>query len=132
MDTQDEYLVYIDEGRTHRYYKNKILHREAGPAYVCTIDVAKYTNLVDEDLYKKVYEPVVKTVKKEVKTENGDLLNQVFQLYELPIKSTYYGSSYYLEGVRYNKDEFEIMVLKQKLEKELSQENKIEPKRAKL
>ncbi len=129
MDIKDEYLVYIDEGKTHRYYKNKKLHREAGPAYVCTIDVEKYTNLSDEDLYKKVYEPVVPKIKG---TQPLDINGEIFLIYSSPIKSTYYGSYYYLEGIKYSKEDFEKIMFKNNLEKELPQEEKVTSKRPKL
>lgn len=122
MSSNDEYIVYIDEGKTSRYYKNKKLHREAGPAYVCTIDKEKYTNLSDEDLYRKVYKPVIP--EEEVKAFHIDY----FHLsggnsipVASPFKSTYYGSYYYLEGIKYSKKEFDTILFKNKMECELSQ-----------
>jgi len=56
---QDQYLVYARNDGTMFYYKNKKLHRDAGPAIVIAKDIQNYSNLGDEDLYKKSISPVI-------------------------------------------------------------------------
>ncbi len=59
MEKKDEYLVYTRKDGTIFHYKNKKLHRDAGPAVVVPKDIEKYSNLGDKDLYKKSISPVI-------------------------------------------------------------------------
>lgn len=118
----DKYLCYIHEDETSRYYKNENLHREAGPAIVFSKDKEKYTNLGDEGLYKKTYEPVVS--EREEKT----LISIVVYL----MSQAYNDSEFYLQGKKYSKEEFNIIMFKEKMDKELAQLGKSNNKKPKL
>jgi hypothetical protein len=84
MTTDDEYLVYTGHHNTTFYFKNKKLHREAGPAIICRKDnnKKKFEGLKDESLYTRVFEPI---------EQNEEMLFHVI----------YCDSNYYLDGVRY-------------------------------
>lgn len=126
MKNKDEYLAYTRKDGTIFYYKNKKLHREAGPAIVIHEEFKKYTNLEDEGLYKKVTNPVIVSSSNdfEIKTlPNGD-----FMVYERSI--TYYvGSSHYINGIFYSEQQFNAIKLKEYLDKTISKsEDKEETK----
>lgn len=123
MDTQDEYVFYDKEDGARFYFKNKKLHREAGPAIVVPNEREKYINLIDESLYKPI--PVVKTQSissqsyyEDVFSENGSVYrpNLIYNLYAVP------KSEYYLDGTNYPEKKFNVLVLKNQLENQLGQQ----------
>ena len=116
MTTDDEYLVYTGHHNTTFYFKNKKLHREAGPAIVCKKDnnKKKFEGLGDEGLYTRVFEPVFEPNEKS----SDSLLYIVYHC----------DSVYYLDGVRYSsKQEMDAFMLNNELEKNLkpSQDKKM-------
>jgi hypothetical protein len=123
MENKDEYLVYTRNDRTRFYYKNKKLHREAGPAVVIYEEYNKYLNLGDENLYKRTTESVEKTNSDDFLVEclpNGNFV----VLKDPPIY--YLTSYYYLNGIEYTEQEFNAIILKEKLCKELAEKDKEE------
>lgn len=110
---KDEYLVYNNpNSNADFYYKNKKLHREAGPAIVINKDKDKYSNLSDYKLYKRVTEPVVPET----------MLTYVVQDYQQDIKFVKrpfipHCSAYLLEGRDYEKAEFDAIILEKELSK---------------
>lgn len=110
---EDEYILEILDKKDYKYYKNGKLHREAGPAAftIYTKGFNKFLNLDDKDLYKE---------KETNSPPNSNPIMFGFSKY------------YYLEDVRYQEQEFYIIVSKINLEKELSQENQNESKRPKI
>jgi hypothetical protein len=121
MENQDEYILKIQDDGTRFYYKNNKLHREAGPALINRRDVEKFSNLVDEHLYKEVHK---KRPKKELKmvtieTENGPIFT-----YEGPIEY-HYSTEYYLDGKTYQEEEFNAILLEKELPKQDGQSKKM-------
>jgi len=137
MNNEDEYIVYVEEIGNRFYYKNGKLHREAGPAYVPWCDKEKYTGLSDQDLYKlkcrkhvddpqykSVYyidEPMFPYLDKaglpvKIKLTEKQLEDK------LRIRPKY--PCYHLEGIEYQKEEFDAIIL----DKELSTNSKIKQK----
>lgn len=110
---EDKYTLEILDKTGYKYYKNGKLHREVGPAVfsIHVKDFNKFLNLDDKDLYKE-----------EERTSPPNSNPIMFGPNEY----------YYLEDVRYQKQEFYIIVSKINLEKELSQENQNESKRPKI
>ncbi len=116
METKDEYILKIYENGkgAHYYYKNGKLHREAGSAILNPLEVKMYTDEPDKNLYRKEIVPDMSPNK----TQGNDPFG-------LGIKTMYYSiAQLYLEGVRYNRPEFEKMVKilqeKRQLEAELN------------
>jgi hypothetical protein len=117
MTTDDEYLVYTGHHNTTFYFKNKKLHREAGPAIICRKDnnKKKFEGLKDESLYTRVFEPIA---------QNEMLFNVI-----------YCDSCYYLDDVRHTEQEFNNLVKIKQLNKELQEDlprNKKETKSLKI
>lgn len=134
MSNQDEYLVYTKSIGTKLYYKNKKLHREAGPAIVIPEDIDKYKQLSDSDLYIPTDQPVETVTVKSNDEKRDDstkittmkILKQRWSslplIYTLedPIEYNYdFFSSYWLEGKSYSKEEFTSIMLKKEMEQEL-------------
>jgi len=123
----DEYILRVYENGTgaHYYYKNGMLHREAGSAILNPFEVKRYTEEPDKDLYRK-----------EIVEDMSPNKTQANDPFGLGIKTMYYSISHlYLEGVRYNRPEFEKMleILKQKRQLEAELNQSIEkPKKVKL
>jgi hypothetical protein len=122
MESQDEYLVYVKSNGMRFYCKNKDLHRENGPAIVSEQDNAEY-EILDKHLYKEVAQPYAKWPHIKVERYKNLYTNIVF--------STSCGPNYYLNGISYSKEDFDIIILKNKLEKELPY-NLEQPKKAKI
>ena len=95
---EDQYLILVENGFYH-YYKNKKLHREAGPAFFSEEYKDEYLKLGDENIYQ------LTTEKTEIIT------NLVLQYMGVTL--------YYLNGVFYEKEIFEKIVLNNQLNKEL-------------
>jgi hypothetical protein len=128
MNTKDEYTVEIMNGFLYRYFKNGKLHREAGPATFSTQN-KQYINLGDEHLYivkiisnnsaadtfQGLYQHLMTT---EVKgsSANSTMTTVLKSFNELM-------TSYHLDGVRYDKNEFDILILKRNLSNELIDNN---------
>lgn len=100
----------------HFYYKNGLLHREAGPAILSRFKRRFFQNLGDEGLYKEEilqgnspsdYEP-------EIITELSENIDN--------ISDTMMVAIYYLEGQAYTSDEFKDIKAKLDLKKELYSE----------
>lgn len=134
MNDKDEYLVYTKENGDRLYYKNKKLHRETGPAIIVKEDINKYLNLPDANLYIPTNTPVeVKDTNKN-KTKSTtmydmknlkDILFSNPNVYSIedPIEYKFLIipiSSYWLEGKKYTKEEFNSIMLKKELDQELS------------
>lgn len=151
MEKEDEYLVFVRKGDGSRfYYKNRKMHREAGPAIVCPTEIEKYTGLSDEGLHKetvidlliidsgaevstinleKLYEFTVVEDSKEITMSipNG----QSFVVIEAP--SAYFmGSLYYLDGIKLSEKEFDASILRNKIENELEQTSSTTNKKPKI
>lgn len=99
---KDKYQVYIRKEGTRVYYKNGLIHREAGPAVVRVEDIELYTNLSDKGLHEETFKQVA---------------NDMFCASHKDYKSNV--SSYFLEGKLYEQDEFDIIIFNKRLEKEL-------------
>lgn len=100
---KDEYFILLRNG-FYYYYKNKELHREAGPAFFAEEYKDDYFYLDDKNIYK------INDGKKEIIT------NLVLEIIGMP--------SYFLNGVGYEKEKFEKIVLSNQLNKELTNNNK--------
>lgn len=98
----DEYIIE-NNGLSLTYLKNEKIHREVGPAMFFIEDKHKYN--IEED--KHLYE--------EIKCE--------FSLYSDIVMTLQANSmnleQYYLDGVEYSKEEFNIIMLEKELNKEL-------------
>jgi len=128
----DKYTLQIKD-RCQFYYKNGKLHREAGPAIVIEEDINKFTNLADKDLYieikkeSSIVENISETGKGKSKINSKALrsitLNKTSYpviTFESPIEYIYEtNSSYWLEGVLYSKKEFDSILLKKEMDKDL-------------
>lgn len=120
---KDEYLVYNNpNSNADFYYKNKLLHREAGPAIVVHGDTDKYSNLSDKKLYKRVTEPVVP---QKMVTYIEQYYQKEIRFVEKPFIPSC--SKYFLDDKDYLKEEFDALVL----EKELSHTMPINQAKAK-
>lgn len=108
MDTNDEYIVYIRKDGSRFYLKNKAFHRESGPAIVIAADKDRYSNLGDENLYKKSYKPIEWE-------ENDDNRH----LDKLMMFTYFFESQYALNGIKYSEQEFNAIMLNQQLQDEL-------------
>lgn len=132
----DEYTFYIDGDGTTFYYKNKKLHREEGPAFISKSNKSEFLNLKDQYSYKEVFEPYKKEIAENIKAiysvHNTNSMKKISTIFpktinavisfEAPIEYVYvYSFAYYLEGIEYSKKEFDIIILKNKMEKELNQ-----------
>jgi hypothetical protein len=130
MNQENNYVVEIINDDLYRYYKNGKLHREAGPAKFSSTN-KQYINLGDEHLYK------IKRV------SDNNQINDISKIFDQCLKiSPIKGSSshttmslvlenfnnlltaYYLDGVEYEKNEFDILKLQRDLSKELLETNK--------
>jgi hypothetical protein len=98
---KDEYVVN-KLGIFVCYYKNGKLHREVGPAIYFSNDSHKYTNLEDQELYKRGI------------VNAGSLPSSV--VFNMNKNNDPY---YYLEGVSYTENEFKSMLDKKNLKLEL-------------
>lgn len=146
MNNKDEYLVYTKPVGTKLYYKNKKLHREAGPAIVIPEDLDKYSQLSDSDLYIPTDQPV-ETITVKSNDEKRDASTKITTMkilkrrrsslpliYSLedPIEYNYdFFSSYWLEGKNYSKEEFTSIMLKKEMEQELPT-SEYQPKKLKI
>lgn len=124
MNNKDEYIFFINENKTRFYYKNKRLHRELGPAVVIFDDNNKYTNLEDEHLYKQVFDKVISISPNTQSVIKGYLIfDGIHFINELPqipgMISHYRFSTYYWEGIPCSKEQFEIIKMKNELEKNM-------------
>jgi hypothetical protein len=104
---KDDYIVYINRDNSRHYLKNGLFHRENGPAIIGSIDKDKYLNLGDEHFYKELcsiypYEAYYH--------EEDDL-------WEYPLSVP---TRYYLNGIKYSKEEFYARKLQKELNQELS------------
>jgi hypothetical protein len=157
MKSNDKYELYINKSGVIFYYKNKKLHREAGPAIVIARDAEKYANLEDKDLYKKSISPIV--------NHDGAITKYIDNMYGNPGKSSKSGnifgdyldsqnnfwnqndfvlqkhelnwnkSEFYLEDKEYSEEEFkkiQAKKFKEQLQFELSTENTEKKSRLKL
>lgn len=118
----DEYILKRGFGGDGAYffYKNGLLHREAGPAYISEEEIEhnpQGLNIVDEHLYKK---EIV-----ESRWPDGFKEELVFQ------KDYYIVLSHYLFGIPYSKKEFDILLLHNQLDKELDS-NDVKDKKLKI
>lgn len=127
MNNKDEYLVFVRYDKTRFYFKNRKLHREAGPAIVRPEDENKYTNLIDEELYKEVTDSLVSEYgldeEKIIDLPNG----KVLLILEEPM-SYYLGSFYFLDGMQYKEQQFNAIKLRKELSEKLNQQNLLEKK----
>lgn len=118
MDKQDKYIVKRTRGGTGVlfFYKNDLLHREAGPAIVTPSNMDIYLQLGDEHLYEMEsintdfpdgynYEYI-----KEEEIINGRLA----QVAAIPI--------FYVEGEPYTHKEFQEIKSRLDLKNELNSE----------
>jgi hypothetical protein len=96
MEQKDQYIVYINEYKTRYYYKNDLLHREAGPAIVRGSLVENYEHLVD----KQPYEEIMLHIYGVPKGYESQYLRYEDRL-------EYYTAMYYLEGKPYSQKDFE-------------------------
>lgn len=110
MNTNNNYLVYINEDGVRFYYRNRMLHRRIAPAIVVPEDKQKYTRLEDEYLYKEIW-------------DFEDLKKAIGESYLIAIVPTFsilfYESQYYLNDFPYSEKEFYAILLKDKMEEEL-------------
>lgn len=106
MSHKDQYIVN-NLGRFVCYYKNGKLHREAGPAVYLMTDKDKYCPLILED--KNLYQLG------DIKV--GSLPASI--ILNMGNKKEVY---YYLEGISYTKKEFNAILDKKNLNKELELE----------
>jgi hypothetical protein len=118
----DEYILKRGFGGEGAYffYKNGLLHREAGPAYISEEEIEEnspYLNIVDEHLYKK-----------EILEQRWP---EDFKEEVLFKKDYYIVLSHSLFGIPYSKEEFNILVLQNQLDKELNT-NKTKDKKLKI
>jgi hypothetical protein len=110
MNNQDEYVVYEERMGSRFYYKNGKLHREVGPAYTPWKLQYKYIDLGDQELYIKKYQDFV----------NEPLYSYEVQLSDKTISKRKVRPAephYYLEGIQYNKQEFDAIMLDKQLPK---------------
>lgn len=110
----DEYVLKRGFGGDGAYffYKNGLLHREAGPAYISEEEIeenSSYLNIVDEGLYKKEI--------MELRWPDDFKEEIVFE------KNYYRVLSHYLFGQPYSEEEFNIIVAKNQLDKNLDTNN---------
>jgi hypothetical protein len=149
MNNHDEYLVYTKNNGNKLYYKNKKLHREAGPAIVIAEDVEKYTKLSDEHLYLPTDKPVEVIDVKVGDTKHGKAKvtslvkiaylklrnSSIPKIYTLEDPVEYpFGeltSTYWLEGKHCSKEEFRSIMLKKEMDLELSK-SEYQPRKLKL
>jgi hypothetical protein len=104
----DNYVVNIKSDGTSYYFKNGLLHRENGPAITNPLDKDKYLNLSDETLYIK---EITSHLQESTYLEEDDLGDSPVQLF--------IATSYYLNGMKYSKEEFIARKLKKELILEL-------------
>jgi hypothetical protein len=104
-ENKDEYIIE-DDGFSLKFKKNGKLHREEGPAILWKLNEDQYPNFKEKQLYK-------------VKVKSVKLKDQLpILIPHIMIKDI----SYYLEGRNYTKKDFDILVDKLKLKKELNSE----------
>lgn len=119
MNNENEYLVYIAENGMRYYYKNQKLHREDAPAIISPVDenMPNYLALASESLYKVVKEPVCPEdcIYMETVTLSDNI--QVTRKGP-PIISR--RSIYCFEGDKYSKEDFDRIIFKNNMEKELN------------
>ena len=105
---KDNYVVNIKSDGTSYYFKNGLLHRENGPAIINATDKEKYSNLLDESLYIK---EITTHLQEATYLEEEDL-------WEYPVY-LFIATSYYLNGIKYSKDEFVARKFRKELAIEL-------------
>jgi hypothetical protein len=104
-ENKDEYIIE-DDGFSLKFKKNGKLHREEGPAILWKLNEDQYPNFKEKQLYK-------------VKVKSVKLKDQLpILIPHIMIKDI----SDYLEGRNYTKKDFDILVDKLKLKKELNSE----------
>lgn len=108
---EDEYVLkkYSDGYGACFFYKNGLLHREAGPAYISEEEIEdnpSLLNIGDEHLYK---EEIYKTRQPEGFNETIVFEKNYFNI-----------RLHYLSGIPYSNEEFKIIKEKMDLQKELS------------
>jgi len=128
MENTEEYIVQkCKNGKGSLFfYKNGLLHREAGPAIVTFPNRKTLTKLGDENLYK---EKIVKSDFPEHYSpdpiDKSELINgKIALIHSIAI--------FYLEGKPYSQEEFEqikgTFILKNELSKELLESDKLTKK----
>jgi hypothetical protein len=134
MIDQDEYVFYINEDKNIFYYKNKKLHREAGPAVVLSNDIDRYIHLSDKTLYKEVFTPVTEDSEKndyEIEISYYDGFNFTYEAIKQQF-SSHNISTYYWEGIPCNEKEFAAYKMKKALDMELAKKEFKEPSKTKV
>ncbi len=97
---EDEYIVEIWNGDKH-YYKNGLLHCESGPAVV----------------HERFYHPIADNLyaSNEVRTGQGK-----YETYYTSLQGhKVFEHVYYLEGIGYQEAEYNVIMLRKELEKDL-------------
>lgn len=121
-NNQDQYII-TDDGYLISFYLNGKYHREAGPASFWKEDEDKYINLGDEHLYTVVYSTLSQEEAQDMDGMKG---------------WSRHVALYYLNGINYDKDEFDCEIIKrnaEQLEKELNKssiDNKLNIKNLKI
>ncbi len=134
MDNEDKYIVYVNSLGDRYYYKNDKQHREAGPAVIYSFELKDDMDLLDNGLYTEVFKNPPSDIKITVAKDTGAgksnvNLNKVINklnsyksnhiiTFESPIEYVY-KSNYWLNGINYLKEEFDILILKKEIEKDL-------------
>lgn len=114
----DNYVVKKCGGAngTHFYYKNGLLHREAGPAILSRYKRKFFSNLGDEGLYK---EEILQ--EDQPSDYDIDIINELEENVD-DIMDMVVVAKYYLEGQAYASHEFKDIVTKLALKNELDNE----------
>jgi hypothetical protein len=118
MDSQDTYIVKrtMDGTGACFFYKNGLLHREAGPAIVTLSDRDTCLQLGDEHLYKEesISGNFPEDYKFEYILENKYIDGRKAQVHTIPVC--------YLDGKPYSNEEFQEIKTKLDLKTELNSE----------
>ena len=109
-NNQDEFIVIIEKMGNRFYYKNGILHREAGPAYVPWKLKEEFTGLADQELYKKVFQLHAKEDEYDGFASDGSPIT-------MRARPDYV--CYHLDGKEYQLEEFNAIMLEKELSKEI-------------
>jgi len=120
INIKDEYLTETKDGIVF-FYKNRRLHREAGPAAFLEKEKEQYLNLGDEYLYKP-------------NQSNKYIIDEI-SLLIIEVSILKGDNIYYLEGKEYSKEEFTFILEKKMLYDELNEEtsnSKIKEKKLKV
>jgi hypothetical protein len=99
---KDQYILLFENGFYH-FYKNKVLHREVGPAFFHEEYKDEYLNLGDESLY-------------QLSNETTDITTNLCLQYLGEV-------SYYIEGNYCEEEQFEKLILNKQLNEDLSNIN---------